>query len=396
MIKSLDDARLENKKVLVRCDLNVPIGPDGNITDTNRIDSSLPTIEKILAKGGIPILISHLGRPKGERSSQYSLKPVAKYLSEEKNYSVNFADDCIGESAHATINNAGAAHIVLLENLRFHKEETKNDPAFAEELSKLADVYVNDAFGTAHRAHASTEGVTHFFKEKYAGYLMLKEIKYLAEALKSPQKPFVAILGGAKISGKIDVIKNLMNVCDTILIGGGMMFTFYKALGLNIGKSLLEEDKIELAKELIEEAKNNNTELILPSDVIIAKEFINDTEFKQVQIENIPDDYLGMDIGSDSIANYTEILKEAKTVIWNGPMGVFEMSNFMAGTKAIADVLVDITKNGAVTIVGGGDSAAVISQLGYEDKVSHLSTGGGASLELLEGKTLPGVAALEQ
>lgn len=395
MINSIENAILDGKRVLVRCDLNVPIDSDGIITDPKRIDESLPTIEKIISKGGIPILMSHLGRPKGERKPEFSLKPVAEYLTKKHGYQVNFAEDCIGDIAKNEIQKAGFGHIVLLENLRFYKEEEKNDAGFARKLAELGDAYVNDAFGSAHRAHASTEGIAKLFPEKYAGLLMLKELQYLGDAVKNPQRPFVAVIGGAKISGKIDVIQNLLDTCDTILIGGGMMFTFYKAMGLEIGKSLLEKDKIELAKELIESAKAKNTELLLPTDVVVANEFKNDAEFKTVTIENIPADGIGLDIGVETSVKYFNVVKNAKTVVWNGPMGVFEMPNFAKGTIAVAEALAECTKQGGITIVGGGDSAAAIKQLDFEDKVSHVSTGGGASLEFLEGKVLPGVAALE-
>jgi 3-phosphoglycerate kinase len=394
MIRSIDNAIFTAKRVLVRCDLNVPI-KDGVITDSQRIEASLPTIEKIIEKGGIPILMSHLGRPKGERKPEFSLKPVAEYLTKEHGYNVNFAEDCIGDTAKNEIEKAGYGHIVLLENLRFHKEEEKNDEGFAKQIAELADAYVNDAFGTAHRAHASTEGVAKHFKDRFAGYLMLKEVEYLGEALKEPKKPFVAVIGGAKITGKIDVIQNLLDKCDSILIGGGMMFTFYKAQGLEIGKSLLEEDKIELARELIKEAEKKNTQLILPSDVVVADEFKNDANFKQVNADEIPADWIGLDIGDQTKQKYFEIIKDARTVVWNGPMGVFEMDNFAKGTLKIAEALAASTEAGGITIVGGGDSAAAIKKLNYEDKVSHVSTGGGASLEFLEGKILPGVAALE-
>lgn len=395
MIKSINDTSFKNKKVLVRVDFNVPLDDNLNVTDDMRVVASLPTIDKIIKDSGIPILISHLGRPKGKPNLKYSLKPVANLLKEKYRYNVIFAEDCIGDLALNAVNSAKTGDIVLLENLRFYAGEEENSPDFAKQLAELADVYVNDAFGTAHRAHASTEGVTHYFTEKYAGLLMQKELKYLGEALNSPEKPFVAIIGGAKISGKIDVLNNLLNKCDSILIGGGMMFTFLKSQDKNIGKSLLEEDKIKIAKDLIQAAKDANVRLILPVDVVIANEFNNEAETSIVSVDNIPDYAIGMDIGPDTVELFKNEILKAKTVFWNGPMGVFEMSNFAKGTFAIADALKSATESGAITVVGGGDSAAAINSLGYEKYVSHVSTGGGASLEFIEGKELPGVKALE-
>lgn len=395
MIKSINDTSFKNKKVLVRVDFNVPLDDNLNVTDDMRVVASLPTIDKIIKDSGIPILISHLGRPKGKPNLKYSLKPVANLLKEKYRYNVIFAEDCIGDLALNAVNSAKTGDIVLLENLRFYAGEEENSPDFAKQLAELADVYVNDAFGTAHRAHASTEGVTHYFTEKYAGLLMQKELKYLGEALNSPKKPFVAIIGGAKISGKIDVLNNLLNKCDSILIGGGMMFTFLKSQDKKIGKSLLEEDKIEIAKDLIQAAKDANVRLILPVDVVIANEFNNEADTSTVSVDNIPEDAIGMDIGPDTVELFKNEILKAKTVFWNGPMGVFEMPNFAKGTFAIADALKSATENGAITVVGGGDSASAINSLGYEKYISHVSTGGGASLEFIEGKELPGVKALE-
>lgn len=395
MIKTIYDIQFESKKVLVRVDYNVPINENGKVTDDTRIRESLSTIDKIIDDHGIPILISHLGRPKGERNPKYSLAPVAEYLREQYGYNVIFAEDCIGEIAKNAISKADTGDIVLLENLRFYKEEEKNDPEFSRKLAELADVYVNDAFGSAHRAHASTEGVTKFFDVKVAGKLLLDEIEYLGKAVKNPVRPFISIIGGAKISGKIDVIRNLFNKCDSILIGGGMMFTFFKAMNYNIGKSICEDDKIELALQLLNESKEKNVELILPEDVVIADIFSNDSNFRLVPATEIPDNWIGMDIGEKTIDNFSKIIKEAKTVFWNGPMGVFEMSNFAKGTLTIAKALADATEKGATTIVGGGDSAAAITQMNFKNKVTHVSTGGGASLEYIEGKTLPGIAALD-
>lgn len=383
------------KKVLVRVDFNVPIDENSNVTDDTRIRESMPTIEKIINDGGIPILMSHLGRPKGKVDLKYSLRPVADFMNENYNYRVNFATDCVGEAACSAIDETNIGEIVLLENLRFHPGEEANDPAFSKELASLADVYVNDAFGSAHRAHASTEGITKHFKEKYAGLLMKKELEFLSKVTDNVEEPFVAIIGGSKISGKIDVIKELIKKCDYILVGGGMIFTFYKAMGLEIGKSLLENDRINLAKELIVHAHEGWLNLVLPSDVVCTEEFKNDTNFEVYDKQEIPQNCYGMDIGPATIKKYSDIIAKAKTILWNGPMGVFEMDNFATGTRAIAEALVEATKNGAVTVVGGGDSAAAINKFGLADKVSHVSTGGGASLEFLEGKVLPGVKALD-
>lgn len=396
MIKSIFDVNFAGKKVLVRVDFNVPLDENFFITDDSRIRLSLPTIDKIINDGGIPILVSHLGRPKGQINPKYSLRPVANYLQNQLGYKVNFCNECSGNDALGLIKITNVGELVLLDNIRFHKEEEANELTFSKKLASLADAYVNDAFGTAHRAHASTEGVTHFFgNEKYAGSLMLKELQYLGNALDNPAKPFVSIIGGSKISGKIDVIKNLLNECDTILIGGGMTFTFLKAMGLNIGNSLLEQDKIELANDLLKLADQKKVDLILPQDIIIAKEFRNDSETQVVKYNQIPDGWIGMDIGPETNYKFNEIISKSKTVFWNGPMGVFEMENFANGTLSVAESLKTATTLGATTIVGGGDSAAAIHQLGFTNFVSHVSTGGGASLEFLEGKELPGVKALE-
>lgn len=396
MIKSIFDVNFAGKKVLVRVDFNVPLDENFIITDDSRIKLSLPTIDKIIKDGGIPILVSHLGRPKGQINPKYSLRPVANYLQNQLGYKVNFCNKCSGNDALELIKITNVGELVLLDNIRFYKEEETNEPSFSKKLSSLADAYVNDAFGTAHRAHASTEGVTHYFgNEKYAGSLMLKELQYLGNALDNPAKPFVSIIGGSKISGKIDVIKNLLNKCDTILIGGGMTFTFLKAMGLNIGNSLLEQDKIELANDLLKLADQMKVDLILPQDIIIAKEFRNDSETQVVKYNQIPDGWIGMDIGPETNSKFNEIISKSKTVFWNGPMGVFEMENFATGTLSVAESLKSATTLGATTIVGGGDSAAAIHQLGFTDYVSHVSTGGGASLEFLEGKELPGIKALE-
>ncbi len=395
MIKSILEGDYYGKNVLVRVDFNVPFDKTGEISDDTRVEMTLPTIDFIIDNGGIPILMSHLGRPKGKPDKKYTLKPVAELLEDVYGYTVLFAGDCIGEETEKLVASAAPGEVVLLENLRFHPEEEANDPEFAKKLARLGTVYVNDAFGAAHRAHASTDALARLNEERYAGFLMKNELSFLGAALDEPKKPFVSVMGGAKISGKIDVINNLLEKCDSILIGGGMMFTFFKAMGLEIGKSLLEEDKVELAKELIEKAKKLNVELILPTDVVLADKFDNESNFETRKFDNIPADKIGMDIGEETQKLFSEKIINAKTVVWNGPMGVFEMSNFASGTLAIAKALAEATSKGATTIVGGGDSAAAINMLGYEDKVSHVSTGGGASLEFLEGKKLPGVEALE-
>jgi len=390
----IEDLNLKGKKVLIRVDFNVPLNENLEITDDIRITSALPTIKKVIADGGSAILMSHLGRPKGIADPKFSLKPVAKRLSELLNKEVKFANDSIGEEVKRLVASMKEGDVVLLENLRFHPEEKKNDPEFAKQLAELGDVYINDAFGSAHRAHASTEGVTKYFDQCAAGYLMKKELDYLGKAIANPVRPFTAILGGAKISGKIDVIQQLMNKVDNLIIGGGMAYTFYKAEGKEIGKSLLEEDKIELAGEILNKVKSSNVNFMLPVDVRIAAEFSNDSPSEVVPTNQIPADKMGLDIGTKTIELFKDVIIKSKTVVWNGPMGVFEFENFAKGTNAIAEALVEATENGAITIIGGGDSAAAIKKAGLADKVSHVSTGGGASLEFLEGKVLPGVAAL--
>ena len=391
---SIDDLDLRDKRVLVRVDFNVPLDENLNVTDDIRIVSSLPTINKIISDGGKAILMSHLGRPKGKANPKYSLKPAAEKLSEHLRKKVLLAPDCIGTEVKKIVNDMKPGDVVLLENLRFHEEEEKNNPEFAKQLAELGDVYINDAFGSAHRAHASTEGVTKYIEKCAAGYLMQKELEYLGNAVTSPQKPYCAILGGAKISGKIDVINNLLDKVDNMLIGGGMAFTFFKAEGKEIGKSLLEEEKLPLAKELLEKVKKSNVKFLLPVDVVVADDFKNDSPSETVNVNNITSAKMGLDIGSETIKLFKEEILKSKTIVWNGPMGVFEMPEFAKGTFEIAKALAEATEKGAVTIIGGGDSAAAIAKAGLEDKVSHVSTGGGASLEFLEGKILPGVAAL--
>lgn len=388
---------IKGKRILVRVDFNVPLDGERNITDDKRIRESLPTVNAIIENGGKCILMSHLGRPKGEKNTKYSLNVVGEQLSKLLDRNVIFTDDCIGEGNAELITAMKEGDVMLLENLRFYKEEEKNDAGFAMKLASYGDIFVNDAFGTAHRAHASTEGVTKFVNTSAAGFLMEKELKYLYAAIDNPERPLIAILGGSKISGKIDVLENLLNIADTILIGGGMMFTFYKALGLEIGKSILEEDKIELAKTILGKAKNLNKKLLLPVDVIIADKFDAESETKTVSFDKFTvdlKDWMGMDIGLETIKIYKEEISKGKTIVWNGPMGVFEIDKFALGTFEIANALSDATQNGAITIIGGGDSASAIAKAGLEKKVSHVSTGGGASLELLEGKLLPGVNAL--
>jgi len=390
---SLDDVALKSKRVLVRVDFNVPM-ENGRVTDDTRIVESLPTVKKILSSGGRAILMSHLGRPKGKPNPEFSLKPVALRLSQLLGRPVPIAPDCVGPEVKNMVMELQDGGCLLLENLRFHKEEEENDENFSRELASLGEIYVNDAFGSAHRAHASTEGVTRFVKPSVAGYLMMKEIEYLSRAVGDPERPYVAILGGAKISGKIDVIHNLMGKVDSLIVGGGMAFTFFKAQGLEIGNSLLEADKLDLAKQILDDVKKKKLSFLLPVDCVVARKFENTAERKTVPVTSIPPAWQGLDIGPDSVKLFTDSLKKAKTVVWNGPMGVFEMENFAKGTIAIAQALAEVTKQGTTTIVGGGDSAAAIAKAGLQKAVSHVSTGGGASLEFLEGKILPGVAAL--
>lgn len=393
---SIDKLDLKDKRVLVRVDFNVPLDENLNITDDIRIVSSLPTIKKIISEGGKAILMSHLGRPKGKVNAKYSLKPAAVRLGVLLNKDVKLAPDCVGDEVKKVVDAMKSGDVVLLENLRFHEEEEKNDPDFAKKLAELGDVYVNDAFGSAHRAHASTEGVTKYISKCAAGYLMQKELDYLGTAISNPKRPYCAILGGAKISGKIDVIMNLLDKVDTMIIGGGMAYTFYKAQGKEIGKSLLEEEKIGLAKEVLDKVSKSNVKFLMPVDVVVADEFKNDSPSLVVSTSEIPADKMGLDIGPKTRELFGEEIMKAKTIVWNGPMGVFEMDNFAKGTNAVAEKLVEATSKGAITIIGGGDSAAAISKAGLDDKVSHVSTGGGASLEFLEGKILPGVAALSE
>lgn len=396
--KTVDDLQVKGKNVLVRCDFNVPL-QDGVITDENRIVAALPTIQKLISEGARVILCSHLGKPK-EPSAEFSLAPVAKRLSEKLGKEVVFAadDEVVGPNAKAAAANMKDGDVILLENTRFRKEETKNGEEFSKDLASLADIYVNDAFGSSHRAHCSTVGVTKYVKEAAVGYLMQKEIDYLGNAVNNPVRPFVAILGGAKVSDKINVINNLLDKVDTLIIGGGMAYTFFKAQGYSIGKSLLEEDKMDYALEMVKKAEEKGVKLLLPIDTVVAKEFGAGKPHHTVERPENPaepfiaDDEEGFDIGEKTRVLYADALKDAKTVVWNGPMGVFEIPDYAEGTKAVAQALADID---ATTIIGGGDSAAAVNQMGFGDKMSHISTGGGASLEFLEGKELPGVVAAQ-
>ncbi len=390
----IEDLEVHSKRVLVRVDFNVPLDENQTITNDKRIVASLPTITYLSDNNAKVILISHLGRPKGERKPQFSLRPVADDLKSRLGEKVTFIEDCIGETVDTAVAGMNDGDILLLENLRYYNEETENNTDFANKLASLADVYVNDAFGTAHRAHASTEGVTKHVDQCAAGYLIKKELDFLGGALQDPQKPFVAILGGAKISGKIDVITSLIGKVDTLIIGGGMAYTFFKAQGLEIGNSLLEEDKIPLANQIMEDARTQGTNLLLPIDCVCGEGFSNDTPRKTVPKDAIPAEMEAMDIGPETVSLFSEALASAKTIVWNGPMGVFEFSNFAEGTNKIAELLAECTDNGATTIIGGGDSASAITIAGLSSRMSHISTGGGASLEFLEGKTLPGIAAL--
>lgn len=390
---TLNDVELKEKTVLMRVDFNVPI-KDGVISDDNRIVQALKSIKHVVDAGAKLILTSHLGRPAGSPDPEFSLRPVADHLATLLDAKVHFAEDCIGGKRTSVVDAADFGEVVLLENVRFHEGEKKNDPEFAKQLAEGADLFVNDAFGSSHRAHASVAGVTEVLQPAVSGYLLDKEIKYLEESVNSPERPFIAILGGAKVSDKIGVIENLLSKVDSILIGGGMTYTFYKAKGLPIGNSLVEEDKVELAGELMKKAEEAGVNFMLPIDSVVAKEFKNDAEHKVVDEDGIEDGWMALDIGPQTSIAFSNSIKNAKTVVWNGPMGVFEMENFAEGTFEVANALAKATENGATTIIGGGDSSSAIKKAGLSDKVSHVSTGGGASLEYLEGKELPGVAVL--
>ncbi|KXG74015.1 phosphoglycerate kinase [Thermotalea metallivorans] len=391
--KTIEDVEVGGKRVLVRCDFNVPMDENKNITDDIRIRGALPTIQYLAKNGAKVILMSHLGRPKGEANKKYSLEPVAKRLAELLNQEVIFAadDTVVGENARKAVAEMKDGEVVLLENVRFRKEEEKNHPEFSKELASLGELFVNDAFGTAHRAHSSTAGIADYLP-CVSGYLIQKEIEMMGKALHSPERPFVAILGGAKVSDKIGVINNLLEKVDSLIIGGGMAFTFLKAKGYEVGKSLLEADKLDLAKELMEKAKVKGIKLLLPVDVVVAGEFKADADHETVNVANIPADKMGLDIGMESVKLFADEIKKAQTVVWNGPMGVFEMPAFAIGTKEVAKALAE---SKGTTIIGGGDSAAAVEQLGFADRMTHISTGGGASLEFLEGIELPGIAVIE-
>ncbi len=395
-MKSIKDINFKGKKVLVRVDFNVPLDERKNITDDTRMRESMPTINKLLNDGAAVIIMAHFGRPKkGGFEAEYSLNPVAKHLSEMLNKKVMFTQEVLVDKVAGLSSNLEDGDVMLLENIRFYPEETKGDVAFAEKLAKLGDAYVNDAFGAAHREHASTATIARFFpNDKYFGFLMENEVRNLQKLMNNPSKPFTAIVGGSKVSSKIDILKNLAPIVDNIIIGGGMTYTFLKAMGINIGTSICEEDKIDLAKELIEEMKRQNTKLILPIDHIIADKFENEANKMNTQDQSIPDGFMGMDIGEKSIELFKNIILESKTILWNGPMGVFEMPSFAKGTFAVAEYIAKATKQGGFSAVGGGDSVAAINQSGFAKDVSYISTGGGAMLEYLEGKTLPGIKAI--
>lgn len=395
-IANLSPADLSGKRVLVRVDFNVPVDDQNQITDDTRIRAALPTIQELAAKGAKVILTSHFGRPKGTVAEKYRLTPVAERLSQLLGQSVSKPSDCIGPEVDAAVAALEPGQVILLENVRFHSEEEKNDPEFAQKLASVADLYVNDAFGTAHRAHASTEGVTRYLRPSVAGFLIEKELQYLQNAIENPQRPLAAIVGGSKVSSKIGVIETLLDKVDKLIIGGGMIFTFYKARGLSVGKSLVEDDKLELAQKLEAKAAKKGVDLLLPTDVVVADKFDKDANSQTVSIDGIPDGWMGLDIGPDSIQTFQTALSTCRSVIWNGPMGVFEFDRFAIGTEAIARTLADLTSSGVITIIGGGDSVAAVEKVGVAEQMSHISTGGGASLELLEGKILPGIAALDE
>ncbi|WP_134089856.1 phosphoglycerate kinase [Olivibacter sp. XZL3] len=396
-MKTIEDFNFSGKKALVRVDFNVPLDENFNITDDNRIKGAKPTIEKILKDGGAVILMSHLGRPKEGPTDKYSLKHIVDHLSKELGVQVDFANDCIGQEAIDKAANLKDGEVLLLENLRFYKEEEKGDEAFAEKLAALGDVYVNDAFGTAHRAHASTAVIAKFFPDaKYFGYLMAAELKNAEKVLNSPERPFTAIMGGAKVSDKLELIEALLDKVDNLIIGGGMAYTFVKAKGGEIGQSLVELDKLDLANSLVEKAKEKGVQLILPTDSQIADKFANDAAVYDGPNNEIPADKMGLDIGAESAKAFAEVIRSSKTVLWNGPMGVFEMDTFAKGTKAVADAVVEATKAGAFSLIGGGDSAAAVTKFNLTEEVSYVSTGGGALLEYMEGKELPGVKAVNE
>ena len=392
-IKCIDDIEITGKRLFIRVDFNVPLGDDGEVKDDTRIAAALPTIRYVMEKGGKLILASHLGRPKGQVVPEMSLAPVARRLSSLLKREVMLAPDCVGEEVESLVARMGEGEVLLLENLRFHIEETKNDAEFARQLARLADVYVNDAFGTAHRAHASTEEIVHHVEVAVCGFLMKKEIEYLVHTLASPQRPFIAILGGGKVSDKIEVIKHLMGKVDALLIGGGMAYTFLRSRGYEVGRSLVEDDKVLLARELLQEVGERSLDFRLPLDHVVSKEFAPNAEYKVVATDEIPSGWVAMDIGPQTVEAFSEVISGSRTIVWNGPMGVFEMEPFAKGTEGVAKAVVAAQ---AISIVGGGDSIAALRGLSLAEKVTHISTGGGATLELLEGKTLPGMAVLDR
>ena len=395
-MKNISDISLTGKKVLIRVDFNVPMDKHFNITDDSRIKASLPTIKKVISAGGKAIIMSHIGRPKNGYEEKFSLKHTVKSLSDLLKIEVSFSADCIGKNTLANISKMENGDVMILENLRFYKQEKLGGNEFAKQLAELGEIYVNDAFGTAHRSHASTSIIANYFpKNKYFGLLLDVEIKTLETVIKNPKRPFTAIIGGAKITGKIDVIHSLFDKVDTLIIGGGMAYTFAKAMGGSVGNSLLEHDKVDLAKNLITDAKAKGVQLLLPTDSVNADDFNNNATIQNSKIKNIPNGFMGLDIGSKSITHFSEVILNSKTIIWNGPMGVFEMDNFSNGTKKIGEAICKATQNGAFSLVGGGDSVAALKLFGFTEKVSYISTGGGALLEYLEGKKLPGVIAIE-
>lgn len=392
-MRTIDDYNFNNKRALIRVDFNVPLNEEMQVSDANRIEAAKPTIIKILEDGGSVVLMSHLGRPKG-RESKYSLQHITDKVSEVIGVEVKFVEDCIGEEVENAANNLKPGEVLLLENLRFHEEETKGDEDFAKKLAKLGDIYVNDAFGTAHRAHASTTIVARFFEEKCFGYLLAREIKSLDKVLHSKEKPVTAVLGGAKVSTKITVIENILDKIDHLIIGGGMTYTFIKAQGGKIGNSLVEEDKQDLALEILKKAKEKGVEVHLPVDSVIADSFSEQASTQTESVDNIPDGWMGLDVGPETIRNFSKVIRDSKIILWNGPLGVFEMDTFAKGTIQLGEAIAEATKNGAFSLVGGGDSVAAVKKFGLEDKVSYVSTGGGAMLEMLEGKSLPGIEAI--
>jgi phosphoglycerate kinase len=396
-MKTIDQINFSGKRAIVRVDFNVPIDQNNHITDDSRMRAAVPTIRKILDDGGSAILMSHLGRPKEGPEDRFSLRHLQKHLGKLLGLKVLFAGDCIGESAIQQAEGLKPGEVLLLENLRFYKEETKGDEAFASRLASLADVYVNDAFGTAHRAHASTTIIARFFPEaKYFGYIMTRELESIDKVLRDTRKPYAAVIGGAKVSTKIEIINNLLDKVDDLIIGGGMMFTFIKAQGGRIGNSMVEDDYLETAREILSSARAKGVKIHIPTDAVIADSFSNDAKFREAPATRIPEDWLGLDIGPESVKKFGEVIRQAKTILWNGPMGVFEMSHFATGTRAIALALAEATEKGAFTLVGGGDSVAAINQMELADKVSYVSTGGGALLEYMEGKILPGIQAIQE